>query len=221
MTAIARMAMLNVRTVAPYRFQNLLVFVLGVALFANKPVVLVPALVFFFTTQFAPYPFNVADKAGLDTLYAVLPIRRRSVLFGHYAWAVALFAVTVTVSAVLAVILARVQSVSFSGQTLATALPLSWVLFAVNVGIQFPLLIRFGYTRVSVLGTALPLAFVMGIVYKLHVTISSIQNWLPVLWIAGVAALAVSVVVATTVDERRMRNGGSVTAPRNRRSAPA
>ncbi|SHN36851.1 hypothetical protein [Actinacidiphila paucisporea] len=44
----------------------------------------------------------------------------------------------------------------------------AWVLFAVNIAIQFPLLIRFGYARISVLGTTMPLALVMLAVYRLH-----------------------------------------------------
>ena len=208
MTAVARMAMLNLRTVAPYRYQGFLVFALGVLLFASKPTVLVPALVFFFTSQFASYPFNVADKAGLDTLYAVLPLPRRSMLYGHYAWAIALFVATASVSTVLAVLLARAQTVPFSGRTVMTVLALSWALFAVNVAIQLPLLIRFGYTRVSVLGTALPLAVVLGTVYKLHLTVPSTQVWLPVLWIAGAVALMASAAIATTADRRRMHSSG-------------
>lgn len=212
MTAVARMAVLDLRTVAPYRYQGLLAFGLGVLLFANKPTVLVPALVMLFTSQFAGYPFNVADKAGLETLYAVLPVPRRSVLYGHYAWAVALFLAIASVGTSLALLLARVQAVPFGGRTLVTMLTLSWALFAVNIAIQFPLLIRFGYTRVSVLGTTLPLAAVVATVYKLHLTIASIQNWLPLIGVAGLAALMASTAVAMTADRRRVRYGRSIRA---------
>ena len=71
--------------------------------------------------------------------------------------------------------------------------------------IQFPLVIRFGYTRVSVLGTALPLAVVVGTVYRLHLTIPSIQVWLPFLWVAGVATIVTSAAVAMTADRQRVR----------------
>jgi hypothetical protein len=90
-----------------------------------------------------------------------------------------------------------------------TMLTLSWALFAVNTAIQLPLLIRFGYTRVSVLATTLPLVVVVGIVYKtvykMHLNIASIQTWVPLLCAVGVAALVVSVAVATTADRRRVR----------------
>src|SRR5215467_409921 len=97
MTAIARMTMLDLRTIAPYRYQSLLAFGLGILVFAGKPVWLLPGLVLLFVPQVVSYPFRVADKAGLETLYAVLPVSRRSVLFGHYAWAVTLFLATATV----------------------------------------------------------------------------------------------------------------------------
>ncbi|HEY1486380.1 MAG TPA: ABC-2 transporter permease [Micromonosporaceae bacterium] len=211
MIATARMAVLDLRTVWPYRFYCVAVFGLGVVVFADKPIWFVPGLVLLFTSQIAPYPFNVSDKAGLETLYAILPLSRRSVLYGHYVWATACFLATATVGTALALLLAHVQAVPFGGRTLATMLTLSWALFAVNVAIQFPLLIRFGYTRVSVLGTTLPLAVVVGAVYKLHLNLASTQTWLPPLLCAvGVVALVTSAAVATTADRQRVRRPGPI-----------
>jgi ABC-2 family transporter protein len=204
MTAIARMALLDLRTVAPYRRQGLVLFGLVVLLFANKSAVaLVPALVLLVTSQIAAYPFLVADKAGLETLYAVLPLPRRSVLYGHYAWATASFLGTAAVGTALAVVLARVEAVPFGEHTLVTVLAVSWALFAVNVAIQFPLFIRFGYSRISVLGTTVPLAVITLAVVRLHLTMTSVETWVPLLWPAGVAAIAISATVAMSVDGRR------------------
>ena len=199
MTAIARMTVLNLRTVAPYRYQGLVLFGLVALIDVKSPAVLLPALVLLVTSQIASHPFLVADKAGLETLYAILPLPRRSVLYGHYTWAVASFLATATAGTTLALLLARAQSVPFSGRTLVTVLTLSWALFAVNVAIQFPLLIKFGYTRASALGTTLPLALIMLAVVRLHphVTFESTQIWLPLIWVAGVAALVTSAAVAT------------------------
>lgn len=204
MTAITRMALLDLRTVAPYRRQGLVLFVLVTALFANKSAVaLVPALVLLVTSQVVAYPFLVADKAGLETLYAVLPLSRRSVLYGHYAWAIASFLATAIVGTALALVLARAEAVPFGGHTLVTVLTVSWALFAVNVAIQFPLFIRFGYSRISAVGTTVPLAVVTLAVVRLHLTMTSIETWVPLLWPAGVAAIAISATVAMTVDGRR------------------
>jgi ABC-2 family transporter len=204
MTAITRMALLDLRTVAPYRRQGLVLFALVAVLFANKSAVaLVPALVLLVTSQVAAYPFLVADKAGLETLYAVLPLPRRSVLYGHYAWAVATFLATATVGTALALVLARAEAVPFGGHALVTVLTVSWALFAVNVAIQFPLFIRFGYSRISVLGTIVPLAVITLAVVRLHLTMTSVETWVPLLWPAGVAAIAISATVAMSVDGRR------------------
>ncbi|MFE2071190.1 ABC-2 transporter permease [Streptomyces sp. NPDC059467] len=203
MSAVARMAVLHLRTVAPYRTQGLLVFGLMVLVLARSPVGLVPALALLLAPLIAVHPFVVADKAGLETLYAVLPLPRRTVLLGHYAWALASFIATVTAGTALAVLLARAESVQLGGRTLVTMLTLSWTLFAVNIAIQFPLLIRFGYARISVLGTTMPLALVMLAVYRLHLTIASIQTWLPLLWVAGAAAIVTSAALATHAPRPR------------------
>jgi hypothetical protein len=208
-TAVARMAVLNLRTVAPYWKQSLGLLVVVAALSTKSPLVLLPALVLLITPMITAYPFLVADKAGLETLYAVLPVPRRSVLYGHYAWAMANYLVVAAAGTVLDFLLARVEGVAFSGRDFLTVLTLSWALFAINVAIQFPLLIRFGYTQVNVLATTLPLALILVVVLKVHLfpSIASVQAWLPLLGGAGVAATAASVAVAMTADRRRVRFG--------------
>ncbi|MEU4221841.1 ABC-2 transporter permease [Actinoplanes sp. NPDC026623] len=212
MIAVARMAMLDLRTVAPHRYQGLAVFGVCLLFLTHNPVVFVPALVLLLTSQVAAHPFLIADKAGLETLYAMLPLRRRTVIYGHYAWAVASFVATAAVGTALTLLLARIQSAPLGGRTLLTVLTLSWAVFVVNVAIQFPLFVRFGYSRISLLSTFLPLALVMMALARLHLTIvtfAELQTWLPLLWVAGAAALVASVAVAVTADHRRVRNGAA------------
>jgi hypothetical protein len=204
MIGVARVAVLHLRTVAPYRMQGLVVFGLIVLIDGRSPVGLVPALSLVVAPLVAVQPFVVADKAGLETLYAVLPLRRRTVLLGHYAWALATYFVTVGAGTALALLLARAEHAPIGGRTLATLLTLSFPLFALNIAIQFPLLIRFGYARISVLATTLPVALVMLAVFKLHLTIASIQVWLPLLWVAGGAAIVISAALVANVGGRRV-----------------
>jgi hypothetical protein len=196
MSAVARMAVLHMRTVAPYRTQGLLVFGLLMLVLARNPDHVVPALAVLLAPLIAVHPFAVADKAGLETLYAVLPVPHRTVVLGNYAWALASFLATVTAGTALAVLLARAEDVPFEGRSLVTMLALSWVLFAVNIAIQFPLLVRFGYARISILGTTMPLALVMVVVVRLHLSIASIQTWLPLFWAAGPVAIVTSASLA-------------------------
>ena len=116
------------------------------------------------------------------------------------------FLATVTAGTGLALLLAWAQAVPLSGRTLVTMLTLSWAIFAINVAIQFPLLIRFGYTRISILASTMPLALVILAVLQLHLhlTITPLQIWLPLLWVAGVAAIMTSAAVAITADQRRV-----------------
>ena len=206
MTAVARMTVLHLRTVAPYRTQGLLVFGVIVLIDSRSVVGLIPALALLLAPLVAAQPFLVADKADLQTLYAVLPLSRRTVVLGHYAWALMSFFAIVITGTTLAALLAQAQNMAFGGRSLATLLTLSWALFAVNISIQLPLLIRFGYTRVSVLATTLPLALVMMAVVRLRLDLDSIQNWLPLFWAAGAAAIATSAALASYPSMQRQRS---------------
>jgi hypothetical protein len=197
------MTLLHLRTVAPYRTAGLLVFGLIVLTDSRSPVALVPALALALAPLVAAQPFQVADKADLQTLYAVLPLPRRAVLLGHYAWALMSFFAIVITGTALAAVLAQAQDMPFGGHSLATLLTLSWALFTVNISIQLPLLIRFGYTRISLLATTVPLALVMVAVIRLHLDIESIRDWLPLFWVGGAAVLAASAALASRASRQR------------------
>ena len=205
MTAVARMVMLDLRSITPYRNQAGLILLILAAFATKNPVVALPAVTLLLTSQVAAYPFQVADKADLETLYAVLPVPRRAVLYGHYAWALATVVATAALGLGLVALYSRIHSTSVSGRELMTLLTLSWAIFVVNTTIQFPLFIRFGYSRVSLLSTFAPLALVMIAVTRLHLTVvsvSSLQHWLPVIWVAGAAAIVASAATAVTLDRR-------------------
>ena len=163
MTDFARVALLDLRTIAPYRRQIVLTPLLVVAVMFNRPEVVVPGLVLLCASTTAGYPFLVSDRADLETLYAVLPLTRRSLLLGHYVWALAVFVVTVGVGTPAALLLARQQQMAFPGHTAATAVALSWAAFALTVSIQFPLFVRFGFTKAGLLATTLPITIVAGL----------------------------------------------------------
>lgn len=203
MTAAARTAVLHLRTVTPYRTQGLLVLGLLLLVLSRNPVGVVPALALLLAPLLAVHPFVVADKEGLSTLYAILPVSRRAVLLGHYLWSLACFTATAAASTPLAVLLARTEHVPYGARTLGTMLTLSWLLFTLNIAFQLPLLIRFGYARVSVLGTTVPMALVMVAVLRLHLTVAWVHTWLPLLWLAGAALLAASATLATSLPATR------------------
>jgi hypothetical protein len=206
MTTIARVAVLDLRTVASHRKQAFIVFAsfaVVAGLLADQPVRVVPALVLLVTSTVAVYPFIIGEKAGLETLYALLPVPRRTVLLGHYAWAMASFVATVVVGTAITLVFAAFEGVALSGHALYTMITLAWGLFAVNISIQLPVLIRWGYTRVGLWSTTAPLALVMSLLFKSQVGVASLDHWLPVFWPGGVTVVAASTAVATALDRRR------------------
>ncbi|NUP48892.1 MAG: hypothetical protein HOW97_16540 [Catenulispora sp.] len=211
MTDSARVALLDVRTVAPYRRQLLLTPLLVMAIMVNRPEVLVPGLILLCASNTAGYPFMVSDRADLETLYAVLPLTRRSLLLGHYLWALAIFTATAGIGTPAALILARWQHISFSGHTVATIVSLSWAAFALAVAIQFPLFVRFGYTRVGMLATTLPITLVALAATRLHLHFTPDTTVIALVAAGGAALLMASVAVTTAVDPHRPRT--AATAP--------
>jgi hypothetical protein len=120
--AVARATVLHLRTVAPYRTQGLLVLGVLLAVLARNPAGVVPSLALLLAPLVAVHPFVVAEKEGLDTLHAVLPVPRRAVLLGHYAWSLACFLTLAAPGAALSVALAHAEHTPYTPRTLATVL---------------------------------------------------------------------------------------------------
>lgn len=207
MTDLARVALLDLRTIAPYRRQLVLAPVLVVAIMFNRPEVVVPALILLCASTTAGYPFMVSDRSDLETLYATLPLSRRSLLLGHYVWALGIFVVTTGLGTPAALLLARQQHIAFAGHTVAAVMALSWVSFAVSISFQFPLYVRFGFTRAGLLATTLPISVVAVLAARLHLHVTPDSTVLALAAAGGVALLGISVAATTAMDPRR--SGGT------------
>jgi ABC-2 family transporter len=204
-TAAARVTLLDLRTIWPYSWQVYATPLLTMAVLYSRPEIILPALALLSASYTAGYPFVISDRADLDTLYAVLPLTRRSLLFGRYTWALATFVATAGVGIPVSLLLARQENVSLGGDTLTTVVALSWALFALNISIQFPLFVRFGYTRAGMLGTMLPIALVTIAAVRTHVDIKPDPVWLVLLAVGGVVLFCASVAVAMALDPQRPR----------------
>jgi hypothetical protein len=204
-TALARASVLDLRTIAPYRLQLLGLPLLIMAVFYSKSEGMLPALALLYAPQAAGYPFMVSDRAHLDTLYAVLPLTRRSLLLGRYAWALATFVATAGVGIPVFLLLARLEHVSLGGYAFSAIVSVSWALFALSISIQFPLFVRFGYTRAGMLGTTLPIILVALAALREHLDIKLAPVWLVLLAVGGVVLVCASATIAMTLDPRRAR----------------
>ncbi|WP_194897449.1 ABC-2 transporter permease [Catenulispora pinisilvae] len=141
----------------------------------------------------------------------MLPLTRRSLLVGHYLWALAIFAVTVGVGTPVALVLAREQHIAFSGPKVAMIVALSWAAFALSVSIQFPLFVRYGYTRAGLLATTLPISIVAVAVTRTHLHFTPDATLLTLVAVGGVALLGMSVTATTAIDPHRARRPGGRT----------
>jgi hypothetical protein len=207
-TALARVTVLNLRTVAPYRLQLLGLPLVMMASFFREPEAIVPAAVLLSGSLAAAYPFIISDRARLDTLYALLPLTQRSLLLGRYVWALATFVATAGVGIPVSLLLAGLENVSFSGYALTEVVAVSWALFALNISIMFFLFVRFGYTRAGTIGTTMPtilLAFLLVALLRAHVDIKPGPVWLILPAAGGVVLFCASAAIAMALNPRRTR----------------
>ena len=205
MTALARVFMLTLRTVAPYRL-GLLTPLVIMAAFSGKPEFMVPALVLVAISA-ATIPFYASDRHHLDTLYAVLPLTRRSLLLGRYVWALAIFVAVAGVGIPVSLLLARLENVSFPGNALTAIVAVSWALFALNISITFPLFVRFGATLAGLLGGVTPISALAGVAYTAGqgYVLNPGSVWPGLLAAGCVILFCASAAVAMALNPRRAR----------------
>ena len=206
MTALARVFVLTVRTVAPSRLGLLACALMVMAAFSGKPEFMVPALVVV-TMSAAALPFYISDRHRLDTLYAVLPLTRRSLLLGRYVWALATFVAVAGVGIPVSLLLARLENVSFPGNALMAIVAVSWALFALNISITFPLFVRFGATLAGMLGGVTPISALAGVVYTAGqgYVLKPGPVWPGLLAAGCVILFCASAAVAMALNPRRAR----------------
>ena len=211
MTALARVFVLTFRTVAPYRLGLLVLALVIMAAFSGKPEFMVPALVLI-TMPAAVLPFYISERARLDTLYAVLPLTRRSLLLGRYVWALATFAAVAGVGIPVSLLVARLENVSFPGNALTAIVAVSWALFALNISIMYPLFIRFGATLAGLLGGVAPISALASAAYTAgHAYVLKPGPVWPGLLAAGCLILfCASAAVAMALNPRRARRPAAV-----------
>lgn len=159
----------------------------------------------------APNPFAADERGRLDTLYATLPITRRTVVVGRYIALVALYLGVALLATIAAVVIPLVE-----GKAVATTAVLAevdaagFVLFAVALAVQLPFFFSVGFTRarpmmyipVAVLAAACWVASETGMLD--HVSVLSVSSLNPaVLWAPGLVVAVVALVVSAAISSTR------------------
>jgi len=212
MNAVARMTQLDLRTVRPYRTQVVILLILTPLLAAlwRQPTV-APVMVMVMSVFVAAYPFAIAEKNDLDTLYGVLPIRRRALVAGRYWFAMVLVVIAAVVGTLIGFAMGAAMGLPFGCVELGYLLVAAFVIVGVLVSVQFPLYFALGYTRARLV-TFLPIFAVMAVVIlamdvlpKDSITLPSPAVLVAIAVVGTVALLVASVAISARLDARRVR----------------
>jgi hypothetical protein len=205
MSEIRAVVHLDLLTVHSYLNQLLVLLAVGVVVTATMQN---PALALLVVAVFASvagsYPFAIGDKVDLATLHGTLPVRRDAVVLGRYVFAIITFVVVMALAMVVVVVVTAARSLPFEPGFVAFVLVVGLVVFAVAVGIQFPLYFTMGYTRARLL-SYLPFAGIFAFVTLI----------VPRLTLGGIAAIApAALAAALTVVALVMLVGSAVVSCR-------
>jgi hypothetical protein len=141
------------------------------------PFAVLPANAMMLST-FSVNPFAIEEKSDLNHLYLTLPIKRRDIVFGRYAFSFVMFICGMLISSVamlitqpisLTVIIMPNLMIGFSQYF--TLLSATCLLYAVFNLTSFPFLFKLGYAKGKIWGFYLPVLFIMILVIAIMLTI--------------------------------------------------
>lgn len=150
MKAVEQILHLDYLAIRPYfTLKNLLIFSLLFAFYAiifgevQIVVNMIPILAAFHVS----YPFLVADDAGLDNLYTVFGIGKKSVVQGRYLTLLCLNLAAMIFAVLLYSLLKIIFSEPIDWQASLTGVSMSAAASIVFSCIQLPFLFKFGYKK--------------------------------------------------------------------------
>lgn len=207
MTRALTATRLDLLCVRPYGRQMLLLltFAAGLGFLMEDPSIVV-SMSAVFTVLVASYPWVVAEANDLETLYAVLPLRRSALVLGRYLFSVTLFLGATVVATGLALAAAGVRGDLPTPSDLALLGAASFAVYALMVGVQYPMYMALGYAKARLVATLPFLVLVAGIVLALpHLDVERLPSpavAIPLLLAVGTVALTVSWGVSIRIRPR-------------------
>jgi len=181
-------AKLDYLTIKPYMtFKNLIIIVIVMIFFGYSSGPAMPiGMLMMYSTIYASYPFAVGDKNGIDTLYATLPITRKSIVTGRYIFTISLNLITGLASFALSYLMATIFKKEFIMVEILGTLLLCFAIFTIFEFVQLPIFFKLGYAKAKFLAY-LPLLAFSGIVMAVFTMIGketivpltlNIINWI-------------------------------------------
>lgn len=177
--------------------------------FTRTPYVVTPMYLFVGMSVVSTL-FSITEKAGLDTLYATLPVSRRSVVLGRYLTIVALYAVLVALSEAVTRAMALVLGKGVEPGVLTLIAAGSFATLALITAVQLPFYFALGFTRARLVSTVpvfLPAA-VVGAVVGLGIPTKGALARLvadpSLLWAVGGAAAGLGFLAVSSLISQRL-----------------
>jgi hypothetical protein len=143
---------LDFKTVMPYMTKKNLIIFGFIAAFLSALSGMTAMSVgvgFMFGTLFSGYPFAIAEKSGLDTLYISLAVRRKTVVAGRFLFTILFDFCCIAYSFVCGtagVLLGRLGGLSSDGNALPLIFILAGLLLIIQ-SIQMPIYFKYGYMK--------------------------------------------------------------------------
>lgn len=150
MESIKKMVVLDYETIKPYLTpKNLIIFIVlgGFMSYTSNSPVLFSSMAMFVGVLYTSYLFAVGEQNGIDVFYATLPVKRKDVVAGRYAF-IFLFSVFLFICATgLAVIMQLLleQKVDISGAIISTFVVI--MVYLLMESFQLPIFFKYGYIK--------------------------------------------------------------------------
>ncbi|WP_440896687.1 ABC-2 transporter permease [Amphibacillus sp. Q70] len=150
MNKLYRFIKLDFLTIKPYLTLKNMLIVIGMSAFlsyVNQSAVGSISIVLLFTTIYISYPFAVGDQNGIDSLYIMLGIEKKSVVTGRYLWALLMNLIGLFLSIILTVGLSLLFKISINLLEVALTLSAIFMLFTLMQAFQLSMFFKLGYMK--------------------------------------------------------------------------
>jgi ABC-2 type transport system permease protein len=154
MNNVLRFAKLDYRTVKPYlTIKNMSIFIVVVLIMilSTGESTAVLTMLMVYGNIFVSYPFAVGEKNGIDALYSVLSVNRKTVVTGRYLFTILVDISTAILAFSISLVISMTMGKMYSIRETAAILITIFLIFTFIQTIQLPLFFKLGYDKAKLL----------------------------------------------------------------------
>lgn len=204
MDKVMQAGRLDLMTLKSYVKPHMLVLFAGIAIFMGFSVEKSMSIAFgsMIGFLFVSYPFALAERDNLNTLYASLPVSKVKMIIGRYLFAATIIIIGAVSGSVLSALAMVVDKKSVDLKIIAITAAAFFVSFVLLLSIQFPLYYKLGYAK-GRLVVFIPLMLVSAVGLFVGNNIKDTAVWTKVMamaqWIETHPDLSVALVILAAV----------------------